>query len=105
MNKYPKLRLDYLDFVCTDVDEYLGFFIIEFGNGGYLQCELVHEEYSMFEYVYENPDYSRIIDPKNCGFDHGICGEENAWALGVFGKEHVLDFILKHARKSDIKVL
>lgn len=77
-----------------------GFFWIKFDNGKTLQCCLAKSKKSGFK---------RAVFKNGNGYNTGICADINAWAMDGKNQEEVsenlLQFLIKNARKSGLRII
>ncbi len=81
----------------TEIMTDYGFFVVETACGEFLNICLALRS--------DENGYKKEIKRSDSGFDDGICGYTNEKAINKYGRDEVLSFLLKSARKSGLRVV
>lgn len=94
-------NLNELTVINAECDTTNGFFFVEFTNGKSLQCCL--KSYRNDE---ESEHYFLAqIDVDSSGYDDGLCGDCNDWAVIDGEWSHIIDFLIDEARKVGVEIV
>lgn len=99
------INLNDLNVVNRNYNLDTGFFWVEFENGKSLQCCLVQARRGddLVEY---GPLYLGQVDINDNGFDYGLNGDNNQWAVSEDGEaEHIEDFLIEQARMCGLEIV
>lgn len=98
-------NLSNLTITNREFDLNTGFFWVEFENGKSLQCCLKQEFDLDNEGNEVNHHYVAEIDESDCGYDEGICAENNEWALDGENDWDVNQFLMEQAREVGLQIV